>query len=85
LAKDEMDVIALDRIEPGVVPEYCTHGRATCVRCDEWVWLGHASHDVVVSGQAQPMCLQCVTRYVPRGWPIAEHVHDHRRADGPHT
>jgi hypothetical protein len=75
--------IVLDRIEPGVIPEYCTHGRATCGVCQEWVWLGHASHDVVKTRQAAPLCMQCANQY---GDPskISNHVQDHRRADGPH-
>lgn len=79
------DVIVLDRIEPGVTPEYCCHGRTPCVRCGDWCWLGHATHDVVLSGQALPLCMQCANDVVPRDVRPSSRVHDHRRADGPHT
>jgi hypothetical protein len=77
-------VVLLDRIEPGWTPPYCTHGRATCITCDEWCWLGDKTHEVVVSGRAAPMCMQCAARLVPTDAERAGHVQDHRRADGPH-
>jgi hypothetical protein len=58
-----VDVVALDRIEPGQDPPYCTFGRATCVGgCGEWVWLGSETVGVVSRGEAMPLCLQCVDR-----------------------
>lgn len=77
-------VIVLDRIEPGVTPEYCCHGRTPCVRCDEWCWLGHASHDVVFTGQALPLCKQCAHEAIPPDVRATSRVDDHLRADGPH-
>jgi hypothetical protein len=79
-----VDVIVLDRIEPGETPEYCTHGRVTCHWCDEWCWLGDNSYDKVSTGVCAPMCLQCAHEYIPRGMTPAENVEDHRRTDGPH-
>lgn len=79
------NIILLDRIEPGVTPPYCTHGRTPCIACDEWCWLGHATHDVVASGQAVPLCIDCGHRFIPRDHPVAGHVVDHLRKDGPHT
>lgn len=83
-----MYVVVLARIEPGVLPAYCTHGRATCVDCDEWVWLGDNTYDVVASGQALPLCEQCAERALGLGGGSIElhgHVRDHRRSDGPHA
>jgi hypothetical protein len=79
--------IVLDRIEPGEPePDYCVHGRTTCVGgCDEWVWLGSESVEVVRSGQAAPLCKQCAHRLGPPDGRPAANVSDHRRADGPHT
>ena len=81
-----MGVLVLERIEPGVTPDYCIHGKATCHWCNEWCWLGDQTHDLVASGEVAPICLQCATRvFPPDGLRPVEHVHDHRRADGPHT
>lgn len=78
------NIIVLDRIEEGWTPPYCIHGRATCVGCDNWVYLGHTTHDVVASGSALPMCQQCAVRNVPKGAKPITHFDDHLRADGPH-
>lgn len=77
-------VIVLERIEPGRAPDHCVHGRATCVGCDNWVWLGDATSQVVGSGQALPMCRECAERMIPHDQASFRHVDDHRRADGPH-
>lgn len=82
-------VIVLDRVVEGVTPEYCLHGSAQCVRCHNWVHLGHETSKVVQSGQAHPVCMECVHELVASGeWPAdqkpSSHVQDHRRADGPH-
>lgn len=78
-------IVVLERIEPGAPePDYCIHGRATCMGgCGEWVWLGHATFEMVNSGEAQPLCLQCATGVVTEASKVG-HVRDHRRADGPH-
>lgn len=78
------DVIVLDRIEPGVLPAYCTHGRTPCIRCGEWCWLGDATHEIVFTGQAVGLCLQCANAVIPQGSVRLARVEDHRRADGPH-
>lgn len=78
-------VVILDRIElGGPLPEYCTHGRVTCGWCDEWCWLGHATHDKVANGEAAPICHPCASRLLPKDAKPVDHVRDHRRADGPH-
>lgn len=76
--------VVLDRVEPDLVPRYCIHGRATCVYCGEWVWLGHATHEVVATRRAAPICHQCAKAYLQRG-KVVGNTRDHRRADGPHT
>lgn len=81
---DTKPVVVLDRIEPGVTPEYCCHGRTPCTRCGDWCWLGHRTHEVVFTGQALPLCLQCAEAVIPRDTELIEHIRDHRRADGAH-
>lgn len=68
-------VIALEPIEPGVVPAYCIHGRTTCIRCGDWVWLGHETLDIVREGIARPLCLPCTGDLLPG------HTPDHRVED----
>jgi hypothetical protein len=78
-------VVVLDRIEPGQEPPYCVHGRATCVGgCGEWVWLGDSTHDLVLNGEALPLCGECALRWIPPSSKPIRHVEDHQRADGPH-
>lgn len=77
--------VILDRIEPGEPkPDYCVHGRATCIGCDEWVWLGHLTFEAVNSGGVAPLCRQCAIKFIPPGTRPAGNIRDHRRADGPH-
>jgi hypothetical protein len=77
--------VVLDRIEPGEPkPDYCIHGRATCIACDEWVWLGSETVEVVRSGRAAPLCKQCANRFVPPSTQPTDRIRDHRQADGPH-
>jgi len=83
----DMSVVLLDRIEPGVTPEYCVHGKATCYGCDEWCWLGDKTYDVVASGEAVSLCLQCAETRLPaemKAQGPSRRIADHRRADGPH-
>ena len=77
-------VIVLDVIEPGVTPDYCCHGRTTCIGCSEWVWLGHKSVEVVQNGEALPLCLPCAIKNIPDDSNRLGRVEDHKRADGPH-
>lgn len=80
------NVVILDRIEPGKEPDYCVHGRATCMACDEWVWLGSKTVTIVASGEAKPLCSQCAGRAFGDGtdWTKVKELRDHRRSDGPH-
>jgi len=70
-------VIVLDRIVFGVVPEYCVHGRVQCYWCQEWCWLGSETYEVVMSGDAAPMCIDCATRLLPPGSRPKDTLHDH--------
>lgn len=63
---------------------YCIHGRATCVSCGQFCWLGSRSYDDVRSGRLAPLCLPCAQSRVPAGTPVTRGAADHRRADGPH-
>lgn len=85
--RPDKPVVVLDVVDPsGALPDYCCHGRATCIACDEWVWLGHKTFEVVSSGEALPICMPCATKYIPQDGsqqPIGR-VEDHLRADGPH-
>ena len=77
-------VVVLEVIVPGEIPDYCTHGRTTCIACDEWCWLGHATVRIVSDGEALPLCRPCAVKLIPPNAKLLGHVEDHRRADGPH-
>ncbi len=78
--------VIVDPIEPGApLPEYCTHGKASCVACGDWCWLGHKTYQAVADQGMKPICLPCANRYIPAGTPKAGRIEDHRRADGPHS
>jgi hypothetical protein len=79
-----VDIVLLDRIEPGVTPEYCIHGQTACFGCNEWCWLGDKTYEVVASGGAAPLCMQCAHQMIPRDVEPKHNIRDHRRADGPH-
>lgn len=78
-------VVVLERVEKGRRPEYCTHGYATCVNCSFPCWIGHATQKVLTDGTAVPLCMQCAAELIPGSDAVKiDHLHDHRRADGPH-
>lgn len=80
-------VVILERVEPGLEPEYCVHGKVSCYRCDEWCWLGDKTYQLVRSGRATGICIQCAEKMnVPGGWDQYRvgNVGDHQRKDGPH-
>lgn len=79
-----MSYVTLDPIEPDeALPDYCIHGRCTCVVCGDWCWLGSKTYDMVHSGLLEPVCRPCARTH-GRG-PVIARVEDHRRADGPHA
>lgn len=77
-------VVVLEVVEPGKLPDHCIHGKATCIACPEWVWLGHETVKLVQSGEALPLCRPCAIKHIPPDSPRLGRVADHRRADGPH-
>jgi len=79
------DVIILDRVVKGTLPEYCCHGYASCVRCNELCWLGHETEKIVASQRASALCLDCANELKGVLGEPAFHVEDHKRADGPHA
>jgi hypothetical protein len=78
-------IVLLDRVGPDL-PDYCTHGYVTCVRCERLCWLGDKTKEVIANKEAFPVCLTCATEILPPGARPEStlRVEDHRRADGPH-
>lgn len=78
-----VDVVVLDRVADVAQADtpYCVHGRACCVACGAWCWLGDRTHDLVTAGGYAPLCTRCGRGY---GVTADDHAGDHRRADGPH-
>jgi hypothetical protein len=77
--------VVLERVEPGVTPEYCTHGKTDCRYCGEWCWLGDKTYEAVSSGAYFGVCLQCAQKYfTPHHLTPHGNIRDHRRADGSH-
>jgi hypothetical protein len=88
--RGRMTIVVLDRVEPGVEPPYCTHGKVTCYGpCGEWLWLGSESYKLVRSGEVAGICQPCAAAWFDKlGWrrpKPARNVNDHRREDGPHA
>jgi hypothetical protein len=76
-------VVLLHRVEPGVTPEYCIHGKVGCYRCGDWCWLGSETYKVVRSGEAVPICMECANEIYKEhpdafSRPASEHLDDHR-------
>ena len=79
-------VIVLDRVEDVAKPDYRTHGYVQCGRCLAFCWLGHATETVVTSGEAQPVCLPCITAIndqhsIRDKLKLFDRVHDPKRHD----
>jgi len=78
------NAVILDRIKDiDGDPPYCTHGYATCVKCDEYCYLGNKTAEVVASRQAFPLCRPCALERTSLLAKVMQ-VEDHQRADGPH-
>jgi NifB/MoaA-like Fe-S oxidoreductase len=76
--------VVLDRVRPDWTPPYCVHGRATCVRCGLWVYLGDKTHREVAGGNTSPLCMECAVEILPYGSVPDGRLNDHHREDGPH-
>ena len=83
--KAATSVIVLDRVVKNALPDYCCHGYASCVRCNELCWLGHETERIVASHEASALCLDCANEMKDELGPASYRVEDHKRADGPHT
>lgn len=79
-------IVILDAVDdlPHDRTPYCVHGQVTCKRCRRWCWLGDATHNVVVAGEAAPMCRRCVDAAYPPGTRPVRHITDRPRNAGPH-
>lgn len=82
---DRHDVVLLERVVEGAVPEYCIHGYVNCVHCRRLCWLGSETVKLVRKRGMYPLCLDCANELVPKDQRVAAHIVDHRRPDGPHT
>jgi len=70
-------VVVVPRVSAGQ-PSFCVHGKTRCCKCDEWVWLGSTTVEVVTSGQASPLCMTCATGTV-NPLSLIGHAVDHQR------
>jgi hypothetical protein len=88
---NRIPVLLLDRLRFGEKPDYCVHGYVDCGRCFATCWLGSESVEIISSGKANPLCLDCanaIHEAMPDIWGPQNRIgqlHDHRREDGPHT
>lgn len=78
--KESSVLVVVERVREGGHPDYCGHGFASCVRCDQLCWLGSATSEMVTSQQAYPLCLDCahemrddLGKSERLGW-VADHV-----------
>lgn len=56
-----VQVVVLERVEPGELPSYAATAKSTCMACPEWVWLPPTAVKPVQSGEMIPICLACAT------------------------
>jgi hypothetical protein len=75
------DIVIVERVRDlRVAPTYCVHGFASCLRCNEWCYLGSETKRVVLSGQAYPLCIVCGPQVIPEGRTTpTKRVFDHPR------
>jgi len=55
----------LDRVVPGVEPDYPIFGQTRCIACPAWVWLDAGSVQAVVAGDLLPVCKECAYLHIP--------------------
>lgn len=80
---DGRAVLVLERVVPGQEPSYTAFGKATCVFCPEWVWLGSESFGLVSAGHCDPICQQCSVGVITPVTPLLGAVHDQGRVVDP--
>lgn len=73
-----VNVVVLERIEPGQEPAYAVHGKVTCDKCDEWCWLGSETFGLVSSGEYHGICRECAARIIPRDMKPVRRAEDDR-------
>lgn len=62
-AEGRLAAVVLDAVEAGVDPPYCVHGKTTCYVCEDWVWLGDQTYELVAAGKAAPVCRACAAKH----------------------
>lgn len=76
---DRHKSVILELVKVSPEPEYCVHGRVTCVGCGEWLWLGSGTYEIVAKGKAAPMCIPCAQeRAETSEFTLLRNVRDHR-------
>lgn len=63
----EINVVVIERVEPGRTPRYPVVGKSTCWKCGDWCWLGQETYELVKSGQCAGICRQCCAKLLPKG------------------
>lgn len=86
--REDGKVVVLDFERPGFTPDYCVHGKASCMGpgpCPHWCLLGDATFRLVSSGAAMPLCTDCAEALLqPEDAVGGGRVRDRRCAQGPH-
>lgn len=80
---DLVDVVILEQVGDEL-PDYCVHGKATCIACRAWCWLGKASSELLAETTYQPLCHPCAVKYIPADHLPVGNVEDYRRVNGLH-
>lgn len=78
-------LVIVDRIaDIDGLPEYCVHGRGSCLNCGEMCYLGSETVKAVQAPGTFPCCLPCARANIPYEDASAGRLEDHLRTDGPH-
>ncbi len=66
----------------GGKPDYCVHGFASCIACDELCYLGSETSKVVGDRDrgVYPICLKCAAEHIPPATLPAERLVDRPRS-----
>jgi hypothetical protein len=62
---DVSQVACLERVDEDRKPKFVDTARTRCLWCDHWCWLGDNSMQLILSGQAAPMCFECGEKLLP--------------------
>lgn len=58
-------VVVLERVEPGITPDYHACGKVTCYKCEDWCWLGTETFKLVTDERVCPLCQTCAAEVLP--------------------